>query len=437
MKIAVLGGSGLIGSAIATDLKRRRIPFVAIARRFTAAQRASFANSWIEAPIVDISPDALGTIFAAQGVDIVINCIGVLQNGPKGCIGKIHAGFAAALIKAIRLSRRPILLVQISIPGTPAEDRTQFSKTKRAADQAIKESDIPFVILRPGFVIAPTAYGGSALIRALAALPFALPGSLANRPFTITAVSDITQTLAQLASRWRNDERDWRAVWDVMEIPSSTVGEVVTAFRTRLGGASALFRLPMWLLALGAKLGDAANLFGWLPPVRSTALSEMRRGVCGDPGAWIAATGIVPKSLEAAFDDLPATIQEKWFARLYFAKPFTVAVLSFFWIASGLVALTAGAHAAIAALISHGIPAQSTRAILVGTGTADVLIGIAIGVRRTSKMGLQAGILLSLIYLALATLLAPELWTDPLGPLVKVLPIIVMMGAGVAVSDDR
>ena len=44
---------------------------------------------------------------------------------------------------------------------------------------------------------------------------------------------------------------------------------------------------------------------------------------------------------------------------------------------------------------------------------------------------------LSVGYLALATLLLPGLWSDPLGPLVKVLPIIVLHLVALAILDDR
>jgi hypothetical protein len=35
-----------------------------------------------------------------------------------------------------------------------------------------------------------------------------------------------------------------------------------------------------------------------MPPMRTTAIAELRRGVSGDPADWIAATGIVPKRIE-------------------------------------------------------------------------------------------------------------------------------------------
>ena len=44
---------------------------------------------------------------------------------------------------------------------------------------------------------------------------------------------------------------------------------------------------------------------------------------------------------------------------------------------------------------------------------------------------------LSVGYLGLATLLLPGLWSDPLGSLVKVLPIIVLHLVALAILDDR
>ena len=65
----------------------------------------------------------------------------------------------------------------------------------------------------------------------------------------------------------------------------------------------------------------------------------MRRGVAGDPAAWMAATGIVPKTLAQAVGQRTATIQDKWFARLFLIKALVIASLVLFWIVSGFIAL--------------------------------------------------------------------------------------------------
>ena len=63
-----------------------------------------------------------------------------------------------------------------------------------------------------------------------------------------------------------------------------------------------------------AKAGDLANRLGWMPPMRSTAIAELRRGVTGDPASWMAATGIVPKCVDRiriAGIDIPNTLFDR------------------------------------------------------------------------------------------------------------------------------
>ena len=117
--------------------------------------------------------------------------------------------------------------------------------------------------------------------------------------------------------------------------------DVIDLFREWLGQKSRRrFVLPRGLLNLGARAGDFAARLGWAPPIRATALAELRRGVAGDPGPWMEATRIGPRPIGRVLMDRPATVQEKWFARLYLLKPVGIATLVVFWCGSGLIALT-------------------------------------------------------------------------------------------------
>jgi hypothetical protein len=190
-------------------------------------------------------------------------------------------------------------------------------------------------------------------------------------------------------------------------------------------------------MAIGARAGDLSAHLGWRPPIRSTALRELRRGVEGDPEPWIAATGIEPASLESALARLPATVQERWFARLYLIKPVILGSLAAFWIASGVIALTVAFHAAIAILTSHGVTQGIARGVTTMTSMGDVCVGAAIAVRKTCRLGLLIGIGISLGYLVGTVLIAPELWIEPLGSLIKTVPAIILMLSALAILDDR
>jgi nucleoside-diphosphate-sugar epimerase len=447
--IAVLGASGLIGQFIATELVRAGFPVVPVARRFTAAQKNAFGTRALECPLVALDAQALARLLAERRVDLVVNCIGLLQDSGRERADDVHRGFVARLLEALAAqAKKPALtpnptpnltplLVHLSIPGSAREDETTFSRTKRQAEGLIAGAAVPFVILRPGIVIASAAYGGSALIRALAALPLDLPARESGRPFAVTDVHDIAGTIAIIARRWRGGERGWGVVWNIMEPNPSTLGAVIDAFRRRLGGPRPIGRLPSWLLEAGARAGDLSACLGWRPPIRSTALCELRRGVKGDPRAWSAATGIRPASLETALARLPATVQERWFARLYLVKAVVLGSLVIFWAASGLIALTVAFGAAIAILTSHGFPPALARAITVLSSLGDIGVGVAIAIRKTCRLGLLAGLVISLFYMVGAAVLAPDLWIEPLGALVKTGPAFALMLAALAILDDR
>ena len=432
-KILVLGASGLIGRFITNDLRARGFEVVGAARRLSASQRNSPLD--LELPIMSMDALSLANLLRERGIDVVVNCLGVLQDGPGSDTGAVHRDFVARLLQAIRESGRAIRVVHISIPGTIETDRTAFATTKREAERLIAASGIAYAILRPGFVVAPAAFGGSAMLRALAALPIDLPVTERTAPFQPVAVEDIAATIAWLASR---DPSEASAVtWDLMQPQAITLGGVIGHFRHAFGTQDwPRIALPALLLNLGCRLGDLSSLLGWTPPVRTTAMAELRRGVTGDPATWMAATGIVPKAIGQMVAG-SATIQDKWFSRLFLVKALIIASLVLFWVVSGFIALVISYDAAANILRTHNFPEATVAPITILSSLMDMGIGILIAFRRTCAFGLVAGIFASLGYMIGAAILTPDLWIEPLGALVKTGPAIVLMLVALLILDSR
>ncbi|MGT2503044.1 DoxX-like family protein [Bradyrhizobium guangxiense] len=434
--ILVLGASGLIGRFVTDDLRARGFRVVGVARSLSPAQRMSALD--IELPILSLDAAGLARLLREHAIDVVVNCLGVLQDGPGSDTNAVHRDFVAGLLKAIGDSGRATRLVHISIPGAAEADRTAFAATKREAERMITASGIPYAILRPGFVVAPSAYGGSAMLRALAALPLDLPGKEMATPFQPVAVEDISATIAWLATRDIDDVSVKAACWDLMQVEPVTMAGVIAPLRRAFGtGWWPQIAMPAVLLDLGAGIGDLASHLGWMPPVRSTAIAELRRGVRGDPSAWIAATGITPKTLAETIGRHPATIQDKWFARLFLIKALIFASLVAFWLVSGFIALFVSYRAAAGILTAHNFPPALVDPITIGTSLMDMSIGALIALRRTAAIGLVAGILASLGYMVGAAILTPDLWIEPLGALVKTGPAIVLMLVALLMLDNR
>lgn len=435
-KILVLGASGLIGRFVTDDLRLRGFQAFGVARHFSPSQKASALD--LELPVMSMDAAAMARLIREREIDMVVNCLGVLQDGPGSDTGAVHRDFVARLLAAIGDSGRAVRLVHISIPGAATEDRTAFSQTKREAERLIAASGISHAILRPGFVVAPAAYGGSAMLRALAALPLQLPADESATPFQPVAVQDIAATLAWLAAREVDDVATRAVSWDLMQPQPVTLSGVIDQFRWSFGTSRwPRITLPAFLLDFGAVMGDLANRLGWMPPMRTTAIAELRRGVTGDPASWMAATGIVPQTIAQGVGGHAATIQDKWFARLFLVKALVISSLALFWVASGFIALVISFPAAAGILSSHGFPPALVGPVTVITSLMDMSIGVLIAFRRTCAIGLIAGIVASLGYMVGAAILTPDLWIEPLGALVKTGPAIVLMLVGLLTLDNR
>ena len=101
MKILIAGAAGFIGSHIATALQARGHEVVAAARSWQGARKRLPSLEWIGC---DFTRDGVASWTARlRGVDAVINCVGVLQNGLNESSRAVHVdGLDAFKAKALR-----------------------------------------------------------------------------------------------------------------------------------------------------------------------------------------------------------------------------------------------------------------------------------------------------------------------------------------------
>src|SRR5512139_1083545 len=141
-KILVVGASGLIGRYITDDLRARGFDVVGVARNLPASQKNSPLD--LELPVMSMDAAALARLLRERAIDVVVNCLGVLQDGPGSDTHAVHRDFVARLLQAISESGRATRLVHISIPGTAETDRTAFAASKRQGERLIAASGIPY-----------------------------------------------------------------------------------------------------------------------------------------------------------------------------------------------------------------------------------------------------------------------------------------------------
>lgn len=433
MRILVLGAYGLIGESVTRGLMAGGHDVIGLGRDIHPARRRMPQVNWLRADLANLTSagDWLPLLRKAHA-GAIVNCTGALQDGVRDDVAGVQTTAMRALFEAA--PRAGVTrFVQISAPRANSGADTAFMRTKGEADEALARTSLDWVILRPGLVIGPQAYGGTALLRALAGVPLVRLAVRGTAPIQTVALMDVADAVARCVS----GDVPLRTTYDLLENEAHSLEDITQAMRRWQGWPDApKLTAPSWVVAIGARVGDGLGWLGWRPPLRTTAIRELQAGVSGDPAAWRDATGTSLSTLDQTLAQLPSTVQERWFARSFLLKPLVIATLAIFWFVTGLVTLLEPLTAA-RVLTSRGLSQGAALALSIGGAVIDIALGLTALWRPSMPAATRGMIAVTLAYLAGGTLLAPDLWADPLGPLVKAVPVMVLALVALAWTEDR
>jgi uncharacterized protein YbjT (DUF2867 family) len=431
VRILLTGANGFIGRQLLAGLRTRGHEVVAVVRDPRALRRR-FPG--IDAIAADFNRDTSPEIWRPRlaGIDAVINCAGVLQGGRGQNIEAIHATAPVALFDACaQAGVRKI--VQISAISADAEVGTDYALTKKRADDHLRTLALDWTVLRPSLVYGDGSYGGTSAIRGLAGLPLVTPlvgdGSAAFRPIHI---ADLVETVARIveSDRWA------RQTLEPVGPERLTLREIVAGYRSWLGLGPA-FELFIPLVVMRA-VGRVADLAGG-GPMGSAGLRQLLVGNVGrqPDGVFEQAIGFRPSSMDERLAERPAETQDLWHARLYFLRPLLRMVLAVLWLSSAVVGILAPIDAYTAVAGSFAEIGLSPRLLAISFSLLDLAIGIALLQQLWPRLMAVVQVLVVVGYTLGLSILAPSLWLDPFGGLLKNLPVLAAIGVWAALEEER
>jgi uncharacterized protein YbjT (DUF2867 family) len=428
MKVLLTGANGFIGRYLLAGL-------VDAGHQVVPAVRDPAAMDWaLPTPASikidfnrDVDPE--DWLPRLQGIDAVINCAGILHARPGQSIQAIHALAPKALFAACQTAgvRR---VIQISAISADTSAGTAYAQTKLEADSFLMATDLDWIVVRPSLVYAEGAFGGTALLRALACVPFVLPlVGRGEQLFQPIHVDDLTAAVCRLLE----DPSINREVIEPAGPDSLTFRQILVDLRRWLGvKPGRQIEIPVGLISIFARLGDVIG-----GPVNTTALRQLLHGNAGAPEKFTATVGIVPRHWNDALLARPAQVQDRWHARLYFLRPALRWSLAVLWLASGFVGLSQPASITGPILAPFDLSGQAAMVTVWLFSIIDIAVGLALVARwRPRLIGLIQIALIGIFTVGLSVTHS-GLWLDPFGPLLKNIPILVAVITLAAIENDR
>lgn len=398
MAILLTGRRGFLGSHIAAALEAH-----------------GFALRGADRPAADLARDHAPEDWERhlEGIDLVVNAAGIFREEGAGTFKAVHTKGPVALFTAC--ARRGIPVVQVSALGAVGDAPTRFLRSKHGADAALLALDVPSVVLQPSLVFG--AGGASArLFSGMASLPLIpLPGDGAQRIQPIHVDDVAAAVVALVASRDLRRER----VALVGPRPI-TLREWLVALRRGLGlGRARFLQVPMAWVRIAAAMGIGL--------LNRDAVRMLERGNTADAARLASILGRAPRPVEA-FVGAHEARDARTLARLAWLRPVMIAAVAFVWIATAIV--SAGlfpVEESYALLARVGLTGALATLALYGAAAFDLAFGIATLVLRRRRWLWRAQAALIVAYTAIITVLLPEQWLHPFGPVTKNLPLLAAL----------
>jgi uncharacterized protein YbjT (DUF2867 family) len=435
MTSLIVGAGGFIGRHVAGRLIAQGRPVIAAGRDPARLARLLPGARSIACDLTRDDADRWAERLV--GVEALINCAGVL-----GGDYAVHDRGARALFAGARRAGVG-RIIQISALGAQATGGTPYQRSKHAADACLADlagdgAKMGWAVLRPSLVLGRGG-ASTAFLSAVAALPVVpLLGPMGQvQPIL---VEDLVEAVVRLL-----DARLPLALRiDGVGPEPMAIDTVVAHLRDWLGLAPARrLAVPGWMIRGAAWLG--------IGPLTGEALTMLKAGNTASPDPFVAALGFRPRGVKQGLACHPAARGDRMTARMMPWAPVLRWLLALVWLLGGGVALllTPGMQAS-AWLARAGLVGGAAKVALWGGALADLGVGLALllpwrgvawpGVSAAGAMrkgAIWAGVLLMAAYTAILTLIAPALWTDPFGPLVKNVAVLGLSLAVWAVESCR
>ncbi len=292
-RVLVAGATGYLGRRLVPRL-RASGRTVRVLVRGGAARAAGFPHlAGCEIAAGDLG-DAASCRRAAEGVDTVMNLVGIIREAGGATFETIHVGGTVVLVQAARHAGARRFLY-VSAIGARPDAPTAYWRTKAEAERIVATSGLTWLVLRPSLVLARDGefYG---VMKQLTAIP--LVPLLGGGTTRIQAVH--ADDLALVEASALDHPAAWNRVIDV-------VGPEAIPFKVLLARTAKGLRRPVLFvpvpIALARPFVHLAAALLPVPPITPGQLAMLAEDSVGDAGEVLRHFGVRVRPIDDVLGD--------------------------------------------------------------------------------------------------------------------------------------
>jgi uncharacterized protein YbjT (DUF2867 family) len=410
MKVLICGASGFIGSTIANRLARDGHHVIRGVRRPARPDETAIDYT------ADLTPEQW--LARLDGIDAVVNAVGILVEHGKQTFERIHTQAPIALFTACRM-RGVRRIIQVSALGADSRETPYFASKCTADDFLLAQAGDAHII-RPAIVYG-NAGASARLFRTIASLPLYMLPAGGNQPMRPVHVDDLAEIVSRLLAA--EDSAAYPACIEAVGNTQVSYREMLGIYRKSMGlPPAATIGIPAWIMRW------SAAVCGHIPGSTLTpdTWHMLQRGNTADVRPTVQILGRAPRGVETFIDpDTAPALRAEAFSAWH--GPMLRLALAAMWILAALIRLAATPHATSLALLSrlslHGLAAEialyGSCLLMFGLGIASLL--------KPGRVLWLIQIAIVLVSTALMAVVLPELLIDPFGVVLKNLPILALL----------
>ena len=295
--VTIFGGSGFIGRYVVRQLAREGwVIRVAVRRPKDAQFLKPLGTVGQIVPMATRLQDADSVARAVEGVDAVINLVGILYETGKQSFEAVHVEGAKRIAEAAKAAGVK-QLVQISAIGAAPDSPSDYARSKAAGEEAVRAAFKQAVILRPSIVFGPEDdffNRFAAMARISPALPLIGGGETRFQPVYVPDVADaVSAVLNKPEAAGKTYELGGPKVYSFKEL--------MQLLLKAIGRRRLLLPLPFPMARLQASVFELVTLlpFPVAPPLTRDQVSLLESdNVVAKKAKTLADLGIEPHSVE-------------------------------------------------------------------------------------------------------------------------------------------